>query len=479
MSLPSRRTSSLDSRQQIRSRDSALFWSTEDIDRDRSGEPGSRLGCPTVSLNVDMKSQTDRPWAKRLYRMLVGRLVRRLSLALLLFLLIFTTGVRIRSVVLARRIQAVLSGLGQLRVDQTMEGQLLKSVPYLVREGDYPRGGFVERYYRVEISNQNDRRWLWRLAQAAPIRFLWRWPEPAYPRKPMDLMSFPFKLAHWLGWRYISFSATVAVQNGRTSYVWYGIETDVEQGWPHDPLIFARSFHGFWMPHALPVPVSDTDDESPTYRVKGTERVLGAEYSPDAPIELIRHVFQVDLSCYWGIRGCVSTREVAPLLWRDKQAIEARATARLHGTGNPCPDSVLAGRIRYLPDLNVELLEMSNHNNGEAGRRPIQDYQVKEVILGRPGQPGASAQQRAPSPMPPNLIGGMPTPLSQSLEGAKYLSSRARSSTPVKLSQLLLRLNRRFDQQSPARDGAKMKSPWAGVCNRLGEVIPQSLCQGA
>src|SRR4051794_25328874 len=170
MSLPSRRTSSLDTRQQIRSRDSALFSSTEDIDRDRSGEPGSRLGCPTVSLNVDMKPRTDRPWATRLYRMLVGRLARRLSLALLLLLLIFTTGVRIRSVVLARRIQAVLSGLGQLRVDQTMEGQLLRSVPYLVREGDYPHGGFVERYYRVEISNQNDRRWLWRLAQAAPIR---------------------------------------------------------------------------------------------------------------------------------------------------------------------------------------------------------------------------------------------------------------------------------------------------------------------
>src|SRR5262249_24615455 len=110
---------------------------------------------------------------------------------------------------------------------------------------------------------------------------------------------------------------------GRASYVCYGIETDVEQGWPHDPFIFARSFHGFWMPHALPVPVSDTDDESPNYWIKGTERVLSAEYLSDVSMELIRHAFQVDLSCYWSIRGCVSTCEVAPLLWRDKQAIEA------------------------------------------------------------------------------------------------------------------------------------------------------------
>ena len=288
------------------------FGERKILTRDRNQEPRSRLGCPTVSLRWVMEPRTHRRWTTRLYRMLMGRVARRLSLPPLLLLLIFTTSVRIRSVVLTRRIQAVLSGLGQLRVDQTMEGQLLKSVPYLVREGDYPRGGFVERYYRVDISNQDDRRWLWRFAQTAPIRFLWRWPKPAHPTKPMDLMSFPFKLAHWLGWRYISFSAVVVVQNGRASYVWYGIETDIEQGWPHDPLIYARSFHGFWMPHAIPVPVSDTDDESPIYRVKGTERVLGAEYSNDAPMELVRHVFQVDLSCYWSLRGCVSTREVAP-----------------------------------------------------------------------------------------------------------------------------------------------------------------------
>ncbi len=147
------------------------------------------------------------------------------------------------------------------------------------------------------------------------------------------------------------------------------------------------------MPHALPVPVSDTDDESPAYRVKGTEIVLFAEYSPDAPMELIRHVFELDLSCYWSIRGCDSTRQVATLVWHDKQAIEARATARLHGSGNPCPDSVLAGRIRYLPDLHVELHEVADYNHSQAKPAPVSpSLKVGDRVLAFTGATFESCQ---------------------------------------------------------------------------------------
>jgi hypothetical protein len=177
--------------------------------------------------------------------MLVGRLARRFCLAALLLLFIFTTGVRIRSVVLTRRISAVLSGLAQVRVDQTTEGQLLKSVPDLVLQGEYPRDGSVERHYEAGVSNKDDRQWRWSLAQTRLIRLLCPWPRSSerglgYGEEPIDLMSFPFKLAYWLGWRCISFNAWVMVDNGTVSQVGYGIDKDME-GWPRDPFIFARS----------------------------------------------------------------------------------------------------------------------------------------------------------------------------------------------------------------------------------------------
>jgi hypothetical protein len=47
-----------------------------------------------------------------------------------------------------------------------------------------------------------------------------------------EVLSFPLKIAYRLGWRYIGFSAMVMVRNGRASRVGYGIEPDVEQGYP-------------------------------------------------------------------------------------------------------------------------------------------------------------------------------------------------------------------------------------------------------
>jgi hypothetical protein len=383
------------------------------------------------SVSLNMKSQNHVTWATGLYSKLTGRLARRVYLGLLLLPVIFTTGVRIRSVLLTRRIHAVLSGLEQVRVDQTTEEQLLKTVPYLVRHGNGKRDpAGVERYYQVDISNGVERRWLFRLAATHLFQFLWPWPLMDHWTEHTEVLSFPLKIAYRLGWRYVGFSALVMVRNGRVSRVWYGIEPDVEQGYPRIYSVSAMSFHGLWMYHAWPAPVSSALDESPEYRVSTTwtfysaERALRAEYAADAPRELIAHAFQVDLSCYWSIRGCVSAREMAPLLWRDKQAIEAKAVSRLRGPGNPCPDTVLAARVRYLLDLNVELLEMTDSGrervNGkrEAGESLTTSYQLKEVIRGHSDRAQTlvpyrtsiasplGSTERMSNPLPPSLKAG-------------------------------------------------------------------------
>lgn len=93
------------------------------------------------------------------YRLFVGHRARRVYLALFLLLLALSIGVRARSYLLTRRIYAVLSGLDRLRVDATTEEQVLRNVPYLVLDKNTPPG--AKRYYRAEISNLDDRRWMY------------------------------------------------------------------------------------------------------------------------------------------------------------------------------------------------------------------------------------------------------------------------------------------------------------------------------
>jgi len=353
-----------------------------------------------------------------LRRHATGRCARRVGLILLVALVGLSTGIRVRSYLLTRRIQTVLNGLQQLKVDVTKEEDLPRTVPYLVREPFERREGtLLVRYYRAELSNEKDYRWLW----SVPRLILELWPpkiwEGGAPDK-WNAMGGSLKAAYVLGWRHLSFSAGVTVVDGRVSSAGYDIEPDVFLGWPKGFLVTARSTHGFWMARHLPLPVSSADDESPFYRFgalagefswfAGDDAKIGVAYTPDAPREKISHVYQVDLSCFWSFRGCNSVRQVAPLLWKDRQEILAAAAARL-ASNDPCPDRVLAGRVRTLPDLSVALLEVVRarsvdvNTEGNLSSEIVVDYRLKEVILGHPEGPwtGMRGRQVFQGPLSP------------------------------------------------------------------------------
>ena len=330
-----------------------------------------------------------------------------------------SAGVRVRSYLLARRIQAVLTGLQQLKVDATTEGDLSRTVPYLVREPFERReGAHLLHYYRAALSNENDydqwRRW-------APKAVLDLWPPrvgEGWITDKWNAMDVPLKAAYILGWRRLSFSTSVTVFDGRVSRISYNIEPDVFIGWPKAYLVTASSTHGFWMTRRLPVPVSSADDESPYYRFgaiagefswfAGDNAKIGVVYTADAPREKVSHVYQVDLSCFWSLRGCNSVRQVVPLLWKDRQEVLA-ATAARATSNDPCPDRILAGRVRTLPDLNVALLEVVRARNAEANMEGglsseiVVDYRLKEVILGHPVGPwtGMRASRVNQAPLSP------------------------------------------------------------------------------
>jgi len=78
-----------------------------------------------------------------------GRWARRVSLVILLLLLIISTATRLRTYFLTRKIEAVLQGLSEIRLDQTTEEQMTKMLPNFT-ERDWKAGGFSYRSYYVQ-----------------------------------------------------------------------------------------------------------------------------------------------------------------------------------------------------------------------------------------------------------------------------------------------------------------------------------------
>jgi hypothetical protein len=383
--------------------------------------------------------------AMALWRRISGRRARRVYATSFLLCIALSGYLRCRSYLLTRRIHAILAGLAQIRVDQTTENQLLKAVPSFAIQ----RSAGPERHYAVSISNNENgqdwehlkgpglgpaaRQWvpdllfkLWPASLEIPVQNKWA------------ILEFPLKVAYVLGWRHLSFTAYATVLDGVVSATGYTIEPDVFIGWPASYLVVAHSVHGFWMAHAVPLPVPSADDENPDFRFgsvagefsffAGADAKIGVAYTPGAPRELVSQVFQVDLSCFWSIRGCDSVRQVVPLLWADRQAIATRAAARL-ASQNPCSDEILAGRVRTLPDLNVALLEvaksrsMETNREGEHVRETVTDYRVKEVIRGRPEGRWTAKDYRQLIPWPPAPGGEMmkPMPPSHPNQGDRFL----------------------------------------------------------
>lgn len=122
-------------------------------------------------------------------------------------------------------------------------------------------------------------------------------------------------------------------------------------------------------------------------------------YAYGAPPTLIAHAFQIDLNCLWSLRGCPHVRQIAPLLWQNKSAIEAATLARLQSS-DPCPDRVLAGRrrLRHVPDVHLVLLESAGYKNETVNEDGVAiyelwtNYKLVEVLRGGPWQSWGSVR---------------------------------------------------------------------------------------
>ena len=277
---------------------------------------------------------------------------------------------------MARRIEAVLHGLSEIRLDQTTEEQMTQLLPYL-KQRDWETGGISHRSYYVQISNESDR-----LPQVLALRLnRLQW---------YQLARWHNSLADWLGYRFVSFYAGLLVQDGKVSQIEYGLANQWEApqyaGYT-GYILSARSVHGFWLPNHIGPEVTSVDDNSPQYRPKRYGNTLSVIFTTDAPLELTQRVFRLNLSCFWGYLACEDAGDIAPEISHDSETIQEATYQQL--ISEKCPNSIIEGRMRYLPDISVLLLVVTGSQrievNEEGGRTEdwFTDYELKEAIRGQ------------------------------------------------------------------------------------------------
>ena len=233
-------------------------------------------------------------------------------------------------------------------------------------------------------------------------------PGPTHSHIRLHLAQWLAGVGDLLGYRYISFDAGILVQDGKVSQVDYGLANQWMR--PQAPgyvgyMVTARSVHGFWLPGSLQI--SSVEDYSPQYRPTRWGNTLAVIYTSDAPSELNKRIFDLNLSCLWGLRACADAADIAPEISQDVETIQKATYRQL--ISDKCPDSIIERRMRYLPDVSVLLLEVIGSRrldvNEEGGRAEdwFTDYNLKEAIRGESfgSWKNVRFQRTIPSPTDP------------------------------------------------------------------------------
>lgn len=290
-------------------------------------------------------------------------MVRRLLFCTVVAVIAGAMAAHVYSYFRVRKVQAILSALSKIEIDKSTEADVIKAMPYLSRcqadvyvkpggiDGNVQSG--LQRCYYVNVRSDRER---WMKFQVFAARFGW----VRYTHTGWN--NWVATAAGVLGYRYINFGASVLLLNGRVSSVRYGIADHLVFPEVMGEVLSVKSVHSYWAPDRRSVRVSSASDESPEFQVAGSDDWgLNIWFTPDAPAALRSHAFRLDLSCFWKLRHCYAHR-VAALAWQDKVRIESAARKRLKSS-DPCPGRILAGRMKYFPDMDVLLLESTGYES--------------------------------------------------------------------------------------------------------------------
>jgi len=302
------------------------------------------------------------------WRRVTSRWARRIWFCLAVATLLVSTALRIRAGLFEHRVSRIVHALAQVRLDQTTKTDLLATVPGLQPGAPSGTKCRTEECYSEEISN---------------------WTSSLEFHLLAELHStLVYELGYWLGFRLWLFSADVELRHGKVHKLEYALLLDDGSGgYPGTLDVDVESVRGFssWSQ-------SDFDDESPDYLAesyfKWPELTLRVVFTPAAQGQLVKHAFDLHLNCVWQLRGCRTARQLLPVAWDDKQAIESAAVARIQSS-DPCPDRILFRQARDTGDIllvEVARLRPDLETGRLAGYR-MADYRLLQVLKGKVNRP--------------------------------------------------------------------------------------------
>jgi hypothetical protein len=310
------------------------------------------------------------PVATWLWRHISSRWACRIYLWGLAIIVTPAVALRVQAFLFERQAIRIASGLSSLRIGATSKAEALSRIPGLaVVNKEFLCS--ADECFSVGIPNSGISNWTLLRASEAGHGTL-------------------FSVLSWWGVRYWSLDARVNFNSGRVSDFGYRLMLSAPHAYPVPggsvvEVSSRKKFADRWQ-------LDWNLDESPEYQVyhyfKWPLLNTGVYFTRNAPVDLVRHAFDLHLRCVWSVAGCETANQLLPEAEQDRLRIRQAAIERM-GVPDQCPARILSHRARDVDDiLVVELKNVSPQTvQSEVGTYRLANFRLLRVLKGKPGRP--------------------------------------------------------------------------------------------
>ena len=312
-------------------------------------------------MNFDVSRAT-----RWLWRHIRSHWACRIYLVILAIILISAVLFRVEAAIFQQRVDALMASLSSLRIGETSKAEALSLIPGLAKSSGARGECHAEECLSIEIQGSTISLWLLRLAG----------------RTHHEL---PSSLLNWWGVRYWSLLSDVDFTSDRVSHLSYGVWLSTRRAPALSATVSLKS-------QISDRRLSDEVDESPNYVVGHTSNWPDSNrqvsLTRDAPPELAKHAFDIQLRCLSSLAGCETAAQLLPEVENDRLAIKRAALARLKGP-EQCPMRILHRRVRDVEDiLLVEVKDVDPKvYDTDGGPYRVASFRLLRVLKGNAGRP--------------------------------------------------------------------------------------------
>lgn len=317
-----------------------------------------------------MRLRRSFPIAAWLWRRVTSRWAVRIYLCCVAIIIVLAIELRAEALLFERHAVEIASGLSTLRIGTTSKSEALSRIPCLAvvssKNKDYGRTG--DEYFSVEIPNTKFSRWtLEHVNDSAAL----------------------VSLVHWLGVRYWAFSGYVNFSSDTVSSFGYRLVLSTPRAYPMPGVLFVEaSSRKAWDRGPLDSEVDESPDYEVSHYFKWPALQTDVHFKRNAPVELLRHAFDLRLRCLSSLNGCETANQVLPEAEVDRLRIRQAAFERMNGP-NQCPITILPHRARDTEDILLVQVENASPtiSKSEFGPYRLASFRLLRVMKGKTGRP--------------------------------------------------------------------------------------------